>query len=220
MALASHISAKSKPEGPAVKHGGPLWALLLGLVSLLVPATVWGDIYKWTDENGRTNFSNILPTKSGKASNVELVVKEAKPTAIPDHRATPTEQALLARIENLERQLQAQQIAAPAAPPPAPIGGYYSPPPPPPQPAYYDSGYYSSYYPAYYPAYYPSYNYPIVSSYFYAYPRRVFVGRPVFAVPRSGTFHGGGGHVQFGGGRGGSFHGGGGHFGGGRGGRR
>lgn len=189
MAIASHISGTSKAAVVLTHFHSPFWlfALLPALILLVTPAIAWGDIYKWTDEQGQTNFSNVPPTKSGKVKNVEIVLKEARPTS-------PTEQALLARIESLERQLQVRQYTpqAPAVPPPMPYGGYYPPtPPPPPPPSYYDSGYGSSYYPSYYPSYY----YPVMPSYSYAvYPARAFIGRPVFAAPRGGSFHGGGGH--------------------------
>ena len=168
-----------------------LFAYFAALVSFVGPATAWGDIYKWTDEHGRITFSNVPPIKSGKTKNVEIVLKETKPTAIPDHVATPTEQALLKRIESLERQLNTRQIAAQAPPlaPPTPYGSYYPPtPPPPPPPSYYDSGYYPAY-----PAYSPIYYYPVASSYV-VYPARTFVTRSVYAAPHGGSFHGGGGH--------------------------
>ena len=201
MVITSHMSDTSKVAAVFAHFRSPfrLLAVLPAFISLVIPATAWGDIYKWTDEQGRINISNIPPTKSGKVKNVEIVLKEARPTSIPEHMATPTEQALLARIESLERQLRAQQYAAqaPAVPPPMPYGSYYPstsppPPPPPPPPNYYDSGYGSSGYYSNYPSYYPSYYYP---SYSYAvYPARTFIGRPVFAAPRGGSFHGGGGH--------------------------
>ena len=191
MVITSHMSETSKAAAVFARVRRPFWlfALLPALVPLVVPAIAWGDIYKWTDERGRTNFSNVPPLKSGKAKNVEIVLKETKPTSIPDHVATPTEQALLARIESLERQLRAPQYAAqaPEVPPPMPYSGYYpsTPPPPPPPPSYYNSGYYPGYYPAYY--------YPVASSYA-VYPARTFVTRPIFVAPRGGSVHGGGGH--------------------------
>ena len=196
LVIASHMSGTSKTA--AIFSQSLFWslALLPALVSLAVPATAWGDIYKWTDEKGGANFSNI-PPPAGKAKNVEIVLKETKPTSIPNHVATPTEQALLARIESLERQLRAQQYAAqpPAVPPPTPYARYYPPTPlPPPPPSYYDGGSYSSY-----PGYYPSYYYPVAFSHV-VYPARTFVSRPTFAPSRGGFSRGGGGH---GGGHGG-----------------
>ncbi len=174
------------------------WFVLLpAFLSLVIPATAWSDIYKWTDEQGRTNLSNVPPTPSGKVKNVEVALKETKTS--PERAAAANEQALLARIENLERQLQARQYAAPppGAPAPAPYASYYPPPPPPPSasPSYYDSGYYGNY-----PSYYPTYYYPVAPAYSYAvYSARSFVGRPAFAAPRvgyahGGFSHGGGGH--------------------------
>jgi hypothetical protein len=186
-----------------------LFVVLCPLLSLVTPAAAWGDIYKWTDERGSTNFSNLPPPNAAKAKNVEIVAKETSPAPIPEHVATATEQALLARIKDVERQLQAAKIAAQTPPPrpPAPAGGYYpamqAPPPgysvPPPvysaPPAdYYDNTYDSGYYPSYTPTYY----YPVVPAYpFAVYPRRAYFARPGFAGSRGGSFGGsfrGGGH--------------------------
>ena len=168
-----------------------LLALLPALIAFVAPTISWGDIYKWTDEHGRTNISNVLPDKTAKAKNVEIVVKEAKPTAIPARAATPTEQALLTRIESLERQLQASQYAAPAAPPPTPYSAYYPSTSPPPSPSYYNNGgYYDSYY---YPSYYPIYSYRVAPPYV-VYRARTFVSRPIFTAPRGALSHSGGGH--------------------------
>jgi len=92
---------------------------------------------------------------------------------------------LLARIENLERQLQARQYAAqpPAAPAPAPYASYYPP-------ALRRTActellrqrYYSSY-----PSYYPTYYYPVAPAYSYAVYSRPFVGRPAYARRAVGT---------------------------------
>ena len=205
MLSASPVSQMSR----LARSRGRLWLSVLFpvLLSLPVPGIAWAGIYKWTDENGTTHFSNIRPDKSAKARNVEVVAQEPKPSSIPDHAATRTEQALLARIESLERQLDARQYAAqaPQGPPPA----AYSYPPTPPPAAY--SGYYppvsppSSYYPGGYDwassGYYPAYYYPFASSYV-VYPRRAFAGRPAFVAPHGGSFHGHGSRGG-GGGRGG-----------------
>jgi hypothetical protein len=220
--ITSHISGTSK-AAVLVEHFRSsfcFFALLPALISLVVPAAAWGDVYKWTDAKGITVFSDILPKTGEKVKNFEVVAKAARPeTKAQAQAVTPAEQAVLARVEMLERQLQAQQYAAaaPAVSPPTTYSNYYppAPPPPPPSSSYYDSGYYGSGYDSgYYPSYYPSYTYPVVRSYSYAaYPARTFISRPVFAAPRGGLFHGGGGHV------GGGFRGGGGgHSGGGHGG--
>jgi hypothetical protein len=190
MAVASHISNGAKAVAMFARFRRPfrLLALLLALTALVVPVAARGDIYKWTDAQGRTNFSNVPPTEPGKAKNVELVLKEARPAPIQQHVATPTEQALLARIENLERQLRDRQYAtpAPAVLAPTPYASY-SPPPPPPSTSYSSSGYSS------YPGYYPSYTYPVATSYV-VYPARAYYPQPVYVVPRGGFVHGGGGH--------------------------
>jgi hypothetical protein len=173
-----------------------LFALIPVLLSFVASAPVWADIYKWTDENGSTNFSNVPPPPGGKQKKVAIVAKESPSSApIPEHVATPTEQALLARIKEVERQLQAAKTAA-ATPPPAPrpqVSAGYSPTiqPPPvysaPAADYYGDTYDSGYYPGYVPAYY----YAAVPAYA-LYPRRVYYGRPVFAGAHGGSFRSGG----------------------------
>jgi hypothetical protein len=185
--IAPRTAGRSKPA--ARFRARVCWfALMPALISLAVPATARADIYKWTDAQGRTNFSNIPPAETGKAKNVEIVLKETRPTPIAPHVATPTEQALLARIESLERELRSRQYAAqaPAAPPSMPYGSYYPPaPPPPPAASYYGGGYPS------YPSYYPSYYYPVATSYV-VYPARAYYPSPAYVVPRGGFSHGGG----------------------------
>jgi Domain of unknown function (DUF4124) len=153
------------------------WALFL---SLLVPTVTAADIYKWVDERGSTVISNIRPANPQKLSNFELLERETKPAA------TRTEQALLDRIDSLERRLQSQsyppQVAG--APPSNYCAGYYpmEPPAPPAPPAY--SGYPPGYYPGYaYDSWAPSFP--------YAYPGGiVFVNRPNFRFSHHrGAFH-------------------------------
>jgi hypothetical protein len=159
-------------------------ALLPILLTLLAPATVRGDIYKWTDERGNTVISNVQPVTSSKVSDVELLATATKPAtqspaALPRQASTRTEQALEARIENLERQLQAQGYAQqPRADPQSSYSGDYYPTPAPPPP---DPSYYGSYDPGYYPGYYPSYYNPWPPSYsFIVAPARAFVRRSAF----------------------------------------
>ncbi len=204
MITTAHMSDRLKAAAMRSRSPLRLLALLPAAIALVVPATACGDIYKWTDEQGRTYYSDSLPPASGKAKNVVVVEKEVKPT--------PTEQALLARIEALERQQRALLYAAQAAAiaPPTPYASYYPPaplpPPPPLPPSYYDSGYDSGYYSSgYYPSY-PIYYYPATSSYA-VYPARAYRTRPTFAAPHGGFSRSGGGHagggVRGGGGDGG-----------------
>ena len=171
-------------------------AALIALVACVAVSTpARADIYKWTDEQGKVNFSNVPPKKAEKAKNVEIVVKEAEPRPLaPAPVATPNERALLARIEMLERQLQPQPYPMqsqpyPMQPPMDPMSmsyGHYSAPPPPP-------GYYAGDYAQ--PAYYPSYVYPVAPAYAYRlYPATSYVSRPVFTSSHVGSIHGGGGH--------------------------
>lgn len=157
------------------------FALLPIVLSLLAPATVRGDIYKWTDERGNTVISNVQPGKTSKVSDMELLAAEtrsATPSPSPPSppAAARTEQALEARIENLERQLHAQQPQA--VPQPAYSAGNYPMPVPAPQP---EPGYYSGYNAGYYPAYYPGYYAPWPPSYpVIVMPARKGVHRPGF----------------------------------------
>ena len=223
MKIASHMLDRSRAEGLKLGLGSlfQLFALLTAYISLVAPSAAWGDVYKWTDAKGITVFSDVLPKPGEKVKNFEVVAKARSETKVPAQAVTPGEQALLARVDTLERQLQARQYAAaaPAVPPPATYSSYYppAPQPPPPAPTYYDSGYDDSGYDSgYYPSYYPSYAYPVVAS--YAYPARTYISRPVSIAPHGGSFHGGGGHGGGGFRGGGGGHSGGGH--GGHGGRR
>jgi Domain of unknown function (DUF4124) len=179
---------------PGVRKSGGLRAILSTLTQrlsvtpvllLLLPASASGDIYKWTDEQGGTVYSNSLPEHPRKAANVERVAKERV--------APPAEQALLDRIDNLERRLQARAYTPPAPPaPPAPAvaptdyydGGYYYPPPPPP-----------TYIGNHAPGYAAGYPYPLTPAYsYFVYPTRTFVTRPAFhggqrGPLRSGSIH-------------------------------
>jgi hypothetical protein len=148
-------------------------AVIATVLGMLSPATARAHIYKWVDERGMTIYSNVLPEKSD-PKNVEVVIEEEK--------ASGSEQRLLERIGNLERQLQAQQYQGQMPPPPSPGYGSYSP------------GYSPSYYPNYYPSYYSSYplTYPyVVLSRRFIGHARTFVS-PRFAPARVASFHHGG----------------------------
>jgi hypothetical protein len=162
------------------------------IVSLFAPVTVRSDIYKWTDEQGGTVISNILPENPDKAKNVERVVKEPKP-AVPASRpaATPTEQMLLDKIDSLERRLQARTYLPPAPPAPSavpadyyPDSGYYYPPP---QPAHY-----TNYAPVYYAR--PAYVYPMAPAYSTIVYPRTFVARTTPVRVQHGNYRGGASH--------------------------
>lgn len=186
MALASQLPGLRNVDAWFARIYGcsHVLALLPICLTLLAPATVWGDIYKWTDERGNTVVSNLQPVNPSTVSGVELVATVTKPATqypvAPSQRADArTEQALEARIEDLERQLQAQQYAQqPQVDPQSSYSeGYYPTPDPPPP----DPNYYSGYDPGYNPGYYPSYYNPWPPSYsFIVAPARPFVRRPVF----------------------------------------
>jgi hypothetical protein len=138
-------------------------ALPLGIALLctaFAPGWACAQIYKWTDDNGRTVYSNTKPGKAIATKTVEVVVDEDAPSA-PSTRSR--EQELLDRISRLERELASRQYPPqPPVPPP-----YYAPYPDP-----------ANYYPA--ASYYPPY---------YAFAPGFIVARPRF-VPRIASFHG------------------------------
>lgn len=127
---------------------------LLALLALLAagPVPAAGDIYKWTDAQGRTVVSDVPPMDPARVSGMKLLAsgsRAAQPAqaadapretqmeaeAAADARAAEAarrQEELETRIAELERQLQAQQ--AEPQPPPAPIdepGAYYPAPPAP-----------------------------------------------------------------------------------------
>jgi hypothetical protein len=120
-------------------------------------SAAWADIYRWTDKDGNVNYSDVAPPREQQVADVVVVTKTSKVQP-----ATPTQQELLARIQNLEQQLQSQQASMPApmvaappvyaayhAPPVQPPVALYQAPPVPPV-TYFDAGYDSS---AYAPAF-------------------------------------------------------------------
>jgi len=192
MALASHLPGMRNVDAWFARIYGfsRVLALLPIFLTLLAPATVWGDIYKWTDERGNTVVSNLQPVNPSLVSGVELVATATKPVTqypvAPSQRAaTRTEQTLEARIEDLERQLEAQQYAQqPQVDPQSSYPGDYSatPAPPPPDPSYY-SGYDQGYNPSYYNPWPPSYSFIVAPARPFV-RRPAFVNRPVFAGRR------------------------------------
>jgi hypothetical protein len=152
---------------------------------LALPAPALAAIYKWTDETGRTHYSNRPPDGAQPAKDVKVVVEDE-----PAPPAAPVDPALLERIAMLERQVAAQQAPAQYPPP-----QYYTPPPAPPEPDY--ANYYGYGQPYYY---YPPYYYPPYSYSYIVYPGRhpfrvhrpVRPAHPIAAPPvHRGSFHGG-----------------------------
>jgi hypothetical protein len=175
--ITPHLPDTGKADGLLAYICNLSWRA--AFLSLLAPASAWADIYKWIDEQGNTVISNIRPANPQKLTNFELMEKESKPAA------TRMEQALLDRIDSLERRLQTQPYSppVPAGAPSNYHGGYYpiQAPPPPPPPSNY----------SYSPSYYPSYPYDLwVPSYSFVYPARIFVNRPNFRFSHSGSFRG------------------------------
>jgi hypothetical protein len=175
-------------------------------LGVLFASAAAADIYTWTDERGTTVISDTPPANAKRVTDLQVVVRDNERRSgkrAGAREATQTEQKLLDRIDNLERQVraqsQAQTYSSPpaAAPAPPPAVSYYTAPPAPPAYDPYYSDYYSGYYPNYYPSYYGA-------SYPYFFPGTVVIGRsfighrghghfarrPVAAPVRGGAFAG------------------------------
>ena len=101
------------------------------LCALAPAAAASADIYIWTDERGTTVISDKRPADSRTLKNFEIAVNDDRPARKGSvaREATRTELALLDRIDNLERQLRAQQsYSAPPAAAPAPAVVYSTAP--------------------------------------------------------------------------------------------
>ena len=126
--------------------------LMPAWLGVIAPAAA-ADIYIWTDERGTTVISDTRPENPKALKNFEVVVRDADRGTRKGsgaREATRTEQKLLDRIEELERQARAQTYASPPPPAPAPAPSYAviystSPPPPPAYDPFYASGFYSPY---------------------------------------------------------------------------
>ena len=167
-----------------------------GVMTMAGTSVVWADIYRWTDKDGNVNYSDVAPPKEQYIKDVVVVTRSSRSPAQP---AAPTQQELLARIQSLEQQMQAQRNSAPpvVSPPPS-HAAYYEPPAPPPvayyqsppvQPVtYYDAGYDSRDYDR---TVYPPYVYSGVPVYVISFVR-ARATRPAFAPRPSdrGSFHG------------------------------
>ena len=122
------------------------WLFVPAWLAMLVPAAA-ADIYIWTDDRGTTVISDTRPENPRALKNFEVVVRDADRGARKGsgpREATRTEQKLLDRIEELERQVRAQAYTSPP-PAPAPSSAVIystSPPPPPAYDPFYSSGFF------------------------------------------------------------------------------
>jgi Domain of unknown function (DUF4124) len=191
--IASHLSVRSTVASVTGRIRGRLRLCVLFACAMAMGCTsvVWADIYRWTDKDGNVNYSDVAPPKEQHIKDVVVVTRTSRQPAQP---AAPTQQELLARIQSLEQQMQAQQNGAPSPFYPA----YYAPPAPSPPPyyqsppvqhvTYYDGGYDSG---AYDNTYYPPYMYSVMPVYVIS-SVRAHARRSAFA-PRAlglGAFHG------------------------------
>ena len=200
MALASQLpySKYTGPRPARLRGDARMLALLPLLAAVLAPASARADLYQWTDEEGRTVISDMLPVDPGKVSGVKLLARASKaaaarPATLSPPAADAKQQALEARIAELERQLQERQSASPP-PVQASDGEGYCPAPPAPEPGNYVTEYKTVYYPVPYyvspPAYSvivvparPSLHRPHPAHRPASAPRPAFVSRPQFTGP-------------------------------------
>src|SRR5262245_43041789 len=123
----------------------PLGYLLACAALLGAAPAASGLLYKWVDERGVTNYSNQPPVNPGAAKNLgpvggNLSVYSPDPAllkAVASYRQDTYDRRLAERVDYLERQLAAEQMArqytaAAMTPPPAPCvgdcyGGSYYP---------------------------------------------------------------------------------------------
>jgi hypothetical protein len=93
------------------------WSSLVPIVILLAAAgsPAHAQVYKWVDDTGRTHYSDKAPQTVKKvdtvtADRVSTYTAPEMPTALAQPRATP-DAALNDRVDRLERQLYAEQLA-------------------------------------------------------------------------------------------------------------
>lgn len=153
MAVASQLPYSKCADARRARRrsGFALFALLSLIAAALAPASARADLYQWTDEEGRTVISDMLPVDPGKVRGMKLLARTSKAAAPALATTSPPaadakQRELEARIAELERQLQEQQ-SAPPPPAQASDGGGYYPAPPAPEP----SNYVTEYQPVYYP---------------------------------------------------------------------
>jgi Domain of unknown function (DUF4124) len=160
MPALSHRSMKCQlyadvsPVGPlrAYDRRSMSRAALVFAALAVLSAPACAAIYKWTDDTGRTVYSNRPPAKASLAKEAKVVIEDdaaPAPSEVARDEAARRERELAERIASLERQLAARQYA------PAPYYPPAAPPAPSAPPDYFFSG---SYYP-----YAPYVAYPAVA---------------------------------------------------------
>lgn len=70
-----HRESKAKMNRAGIFSGGIMRYFFI-LVMLLLPTFTYGDVYKWTDENGVVHFSYSSPDNSGQS--FEVIQKKSK----------------------------------------------------------------------------------------------------------------------------------------------
>ena len=90
---------------------------LVPIVILLAAASApaQAQIYKWVDDSGRTHYSDKAPAAAKKidtvADRVSVYSAPETPMALAQPRASASTAALNDRVDRLERQLYAEQMA-------------------------------------------------------------------------------------------------------------
>jgi hypothetical protein len=92
------------------------WSSLVSIVILLAAASApaHAQVYKWVDEAGQTHYSDKAPAGGKKVSTVtdRVSLYTPDPSIAARAAATPgSDPALSARVDSLERQLQAERLA-------------------------------------------------------------------------------------------------------------
>ena len=89
-----------------------LGSSLISIVILLgASGPALAQVYKWVDENGRTHYSDKAPqTVKGVSTVIDRMSTYTAPE-LPVAPAQPSNVALLDRMDRLERQLYAEQMA-------------------------------------------------------------------------------------------------------------
>ena len=90
--------------------------LVLALIAMLVAVPAWSQIYKWVDENGVTNYTNLPPTNP-KAMELDLdsarlsVIETGTPEQLQTLAVKSEVGYLRQKVDQLEGQLEAGRYA-------------------------------------------------------------------------------------------------------------
>ena len=96
--------------------------LLVPLMVALAAVPAWAEVYKWVDDSGTVNYSNLPPANPAVAKKTQLVpdkvsVISPDPAVVRAMQAgqSTRDRALAEKVDRLERQLDAERHARQAA---------------------------------------------------------------------------------------------------------